>query len=62
MVGGQDWGWRLGRRTETSGGEVAYEVFGEATPLILVHGTPSRSYLWQNVAPALAERFRVYCG
>jgi pimeloyl-ACP methyl ester carboxylesterase len=60
MVGGQNWGWRLGRRTETSGGEVAYEVFGEGTPLILVHGTPSRSYLWQNVAPALAERFRVY--
>jgi pimeloyl-ACP methyl ester carboxylesterase len=60
MVGGQNWGWRLGRRTETSGGEVAYEVFGEGTPLILVHGTPSRSYLWRNVAPALAERFRVY--
>jgi len=62
MVGGQNWRerWRLGRRTETSGGEVAYEVFGEGPPLILVHGTPSRSYLWRNIAPTLAERFRVY--
>jgi pimeloyl-ACP methyl ester carboxylesterase len=62
MVGGQNWRerWRLGRRTETSGGEVSYEVFGEGPPLILVHGTPSRSYLWRNVAPTLAERFRVY--
>ena len=62
MVGGQNWRerWWLGRRTETSGGEVAYEVFGEGPPLILVHGTPSRSYLWRNVAPTLAERFRVY--
>lgn len=62
MVGGQNWRerWRLGRRTETSGGKVAYEVFGEGPPLILVHGTPSRSYLWRNVAPALAEKFRVY--
>jgi hypothetical protein len=41
MVGGQNWGWRLGRRTETSGGEVAYEVFGEGTPLIFArHAEP----------------------
>ena len=28
--------------------------------MVLVHGTPSRSYLWRNVAPALADRFTVY--
>jgi len=35
-------------------------VFGEGPPVVLVHGTPSRSYIWRNVAPALAERFTVY--
>lgn len=27
---------------------------------MLVHGTPTRSFLWRNVAPALAERFSVH--
>jgi pimeloyl-ACP methyl ester carboxylesterase len=52
--------WRLGRRETTSAGEVACEVFGEGPPLVLVHGTPMRSYLWRNVVPALAERHSVY--
>lgn len=41
-------------------GGVAYEVFGEGPPVVLVHGTPTRSYLWRGVAPTLAERNRVY--
>lgn len=53
-------GWRLGERQRTSVGEVAYGVFGEGPPVILVHGTPSRSYIWRGVVPALAERFSVY--
>jgi pimeloyl-ACP methyl ester carboxylesterase len=52
--------WRLRRRAEVSGGEIAFEVFGEGPPVILIHGTPSRSYLWRGVAPALAEQFSVY--
>ncbi len=52
--------WRLGRRMETSGGEVAYEVFGEGPAVVLVHGTPSRSYMWRDVVPALTDRFSVY--
>jgi len=35
-------------------------MFGQGPPVVLVHGTPSWSYLWRNVAPALAERFTVY--
>jgi pimeloyl-ACP methyl ester carboxylesterase len=35
-------------------------VFGYGPPLILVHGTPSRSYIWRNVAMRLADRFTVY--
>jgi pimeloyl-ACP methyl ester carboxylesterase len=53
-------GWRLGRQERTSAGEVAYEVFGEGPPVVLVHGTPMRSYLWRNVLPTLAERHSVY--
>lgn len=51
---------RLGRRIEVSGGEVAYEVFGQGPPLVLVHGTPSRGFIWRNVIPALARGRKVY--
>ena len=53
-------GWRLGERRRTSVGEVAFKVFGEGPPMVLVHGTPTRSYLWRGVVPTLAERNRVY--
>lgn len=55
---GSEWG--LGRRVATSGGEVAWEVFGEGPAVVLVHGTPSTSYLWRDVVRALAERHSVY--
>ena len=35
-------------------------MFGQGPPVVLVHGTPSWSYLWRNVAPTLAGRFTVY--
>jgi pimeloyl-ACP methyl ester carboxylesterase len=53
-------GWRLSRRETTADGEVAYEVFGGGPPVVLVHGTPSRSYIWRDVVAALAERHEVY--
>jgi pimeloyl-ACP methyl ester carboxylesterase len=53
-------GWRLGKREATSMGEVAYEVFGQEPPVVLVHGTPTRSYLWRGVVPTLAKRNRIY--
>ena len=28
--------------------------------MVLVHGTPSRSYIWREVVPALAGQFAVY--
>jgi pimeloyl-ACP methyl ester carboxylesterase len=33
---------------------------GEGSPVVLVHGTPSRSFLWRRVAPVLARRYSVY--
>jgi pimeloyl-ACP methyl ester carboxylesterase len=57
---GKTEGWRLDRRQSTSVGEVAFDVFGDGPPVVLVHGTPTRSYLWRNVTPTLAERNSVY--
>jgi pimeloyl-ACP methyl ester carboxylesterase len=52
--------WRLSREYDSAGGAVAYEVLGEGPPVVLVHGTPSWSYLWRGVANELAGRFTVY--
>ena len=53
-------GWRLRERASLAGGRVAWDRLGEGAPIVLVHGTPSWSYVWRNVAPVLAERFSVY--
>ncbi len=53
-------GWALARRAELSRGAVAWDVFGAGPPVVLVHGTPSWSYLWRNIVPALAREFTVY--
>lgn len=52
--------WKLGKRARTDGGEVAYGVFGGGPPVVLVHGTPSRSFLWRGVVGKLAGRHAVY--
>jgi pimeloyl-ACP methyl ester carboxylesterase len=52
--------WRLRRRVELSDAALAYDVFGEGPPVVFVHGTPSWSYIWRNVAPKLAESFSVH--
>ena len=40
----------LDERQGTSFGEVAYGVFGEeGPPVVLVHGTPSRSHIWREI-------------
>lgn len=52
--------WNLRDRVTTSGGSVAASVLGSGPPLVLTHGTPSWSYLWRDMAPALAEYHTVY--
>jgi len=52
--------WRLSKTYESVGGTVAYEVLGEGPAVVLLHGTPSWSYLWRNVASELTGRFTVY--
>lgn len=53
--------WTLARRARLStGDEVAYDIFGEGPPVVLVHGTPSRSCIWSAVVSALAARHAVH--
>src|SRR5215204_1214139 len=52
--------WNLRRRVTLSAGEVAYDVLGFGPPLILVHGTPTNSYIWRDIALRLADRFSIY--
>ena len=52
--------WNLRKRITLPEGEIAYDILGYGTPLILIHGTPSRSYIWRDVAMRLADRFTVY--
>src|SRR5918912_751047 len=52
--------WSLRRRITLSEGEVAYDILGFGPPLILAHGTPTRSYIWRDVVLGLAGRFSVH--
>jgi pimeloyl-ACP methyl ester carboxylesterase len=52
--------WQLRKTFDLAGGTVAYDVLGQGAPVVLVHGTPSWSYLWRNVAMELAVQFSVY--
>lgn len=43
------------------GTRIAHRVLGEGRPLVLIHGTPSSSLIWREVAPALVSAgYRVH--
>lgn len=55
--------WGLRDRVTLPTGTIAVDVLGAdrpGTPVVLTHGTPSWSYLWRHVAPALAAERPVY--
>lgn len=52
--------WAVRRRAMLATGEIARDSFGTGPPVVLVHGTPSWSYLWRNVVPGLARSFTSY--
>ncbi|MEU7039241.1 alpha/beta hydrolase [Streptomyces sp. NPDC046237] len=52
--------WTLGEEFETPGGVVRWKVLGSGDPVVLVHGTPYSSFLWRDIAPALARTRTVY--
>ena len=47
------------RRAETSGGELSYLDVGDGPAVVLLHGFPQSSLMWQDLAGLLAGRFRV---
>ena len=32
---------------------ISHGVYGSGSPVVLIHGTPSSSYIWRNIMPAL---------
>ncbi len=52
--------WRLTRTFDFGGQPIAYDIFGDGSPLVLIHGTPFSSYVWRAVARELANEFRVH--
>jgi pimeloyl-ACP methyl ester carboxylesterase len=53
-------GWHLSQRASLPQGDIAFDTFGQGPPVVLVHGTPSWSYLWRHVVPGLSDQFTVY--
>ena len=39
--------------------KLAYVESGEGHPIVMLHGNPTSSYLWRNIAPALSNIGRV---
>ncbi|WP_320773841.1 alpha/beta fold hydrolase [Streptomyces sp. CRN 30] len=52
--------WTLDEEFETPGGVVRWGTLGSGDPLVLVHGTPYSSFLWRDIAPALARDRKVF--
>ena len=52
--------WSLTRVFASEQGDIAWDVLGSGPAVVLVHGTPFSSYVWREVARALAQRFTVY--
>ena len=50
--------WTLTKSTELDDGVVRWDELGDGPPIVLVHGTPYSSFLWRDVAPALARHGR----
>ena len=39
--------------------KLAYVESGEGHPIVMLHGNPTSSYLWRNIAPALSNVGRI---
>ena len=52
--------WHLKQSFASSQGEVKFDIIGTGRPLVLLHGTPSWSYLWRDVVDILAKDWSVH--
>lgn len=52
--------WCASKRRVTVGPglSMAYAELGTGPPVVFLHGNPTSSYLWRNIAPAMADRAR----
>ena len=49
-------GWRASKRyTDVNGRRMAYVERGEGSPIVLLHGNPTSSYVWRSVLPELED-------
>jgi haloalkane dehalogenase len=46
------------RRVTANGADLAYVAAGDGAPVVFLHGNPTSGYLWRNVWPRLAPRWR----
>jgi haloalkane dehalogenase len=46
------------QEVEVDGRRMAYVELGSGSPIVFLHGNPTSSYLWRNIAPRLAEHGR----
>lgn len=52
--------WSLTQVHSSARGDVRWDRFGSGSPVVLMHGTPFSSFVWREIAPALAHRHTVY--
>lgn len=52
-------GWDVVQFAEIEGHRIAYHRVGEGSPVLLLHGITTYSFLWRNVAPLLAKNHDV---
>lgn len=45
--------------TYIDGHKIAFREQGEGSPVILIHGIPTNSYMWRDIIPQLATKHRV---
>lgn len=53
-------GLTLSERFNSSSGEVAFGSIGEGPDVVLVHGTPTSSVVWRQVAARLCDSYRLH--
>ncbi len=52
--------WDLEEEFETPDGCVRWTSLGNGDPVVLLHGSPFSSFLWRDIAPALARTREVF--
>ncbi len=51
--------WTLSRNFDGDGASIRWDHSGTGRPLVLLHGTPSWSFMWRKVVPLLALHYSV---